>query len=125
AVGDDVGGDGLHVLADRGRLQQVLLNLLSNAVKYNRGGGRVAVRCADAPGHRVAIRITDTGPGIAHEHIERLFLPFERLGAEGRGVEGTGLGLALSKHLVDLMGGRVEVETELGVGGTVSAELPR
>ena len=113
----------LHVLADRQRLQQVLLNLLSNAVKYNRPRGTVTIGCERAGDERVRISVTDTGPGIAAEKLERLFVPFDRLGAEATGVEGTGLGLALSKSLVAAMSGTMDVRSEPGTGSTFSVEL--
>jgi signal transduction histidine kinase/ActR/RegA family two-component response regulator len=112
-----------HVLADRQRLQQVLLNLLSNAVKYNRENGRVTVSTAAAADGRVRIRVTDTGPGIPAEHQARLFTPFERLGADATGEEGTGLGLTLSRHLVEAMDGLLHVESEVGVGSTFAVDL--
>ena len=112
-----------YVLADRQRLQQVLLNLLSNAVKYNREGG--GVRCSTrSVGERLRIAVSDDGMGIPAAELERLFVPFERLGVERSGVEGTGLGLALSKQLVDAMGGTLEVESEPGRGSTFAVELP-
>jgi len=113
-----------YVTADRQRLKQVLLNLLSNAVKYNRPGGSVTVRCLRAAGGEVRIEVIDDGPGIAPEYLNRLFVPFERLGAESSGVEGTGLGLALSKRLVEVMGGALEVDTAPGRGSTFSLSLP-
>ena len=113
-----------HVLADRQRLQQVLLNLLANAVKYNRTGGTVAVSCEEILGERLRILVRDTGHGISPDKLDRLFTPFDRLGAEGTGVEGTGLGLALSKHLVDVMGGTLDVTSQVGVGSTFAVELP-
>jgi PAS domain S-box-containing protein len=119
-----VADDRRHVVADRQRLQQVLLNLLSNAVKYNRTGGAVGVSCEERAGGRLRILVTDTGPGIAPGKLERLFTPFDRLGAEATGVEGTGLGLALSKHLVDAMGGTLDVTSQVGVGSTFAVELP-
>lgn len=112
-----------YVLADRHRLQQILLNLLANAVKYNRLGGSVAVAFARV-GATVRIEVTDTGPGIAHEQLDRLFVPFERLGAEYTSVEGTGIGLALSRQLAEAMGGSLGVETEMGRGSTFFVELP-
>ncbi len=113
-----------HVDADRQRLKQVLLNLLANAVKYNRDGGAVTAACEAAPGDRLRIRVSDTGPGIPPALLERLFMPFDRLGAEQSGVEGTGLGLALTKRLVEAMGGAVGVESALGQGSTFWVELP-
>ncbi len=114
----------LHVMADRQRLQQVLLNLLSNAVKYTARGGTATASAFPAASGRVRVQVADTGMGIAADKLERLFTPFDRLGAESLGVEGTGLGLALSRHLVDTMGGSLVVETEPGRGSTFSIELP-
>jgi signal transduction histidine kinase/ActR/RegA family two-component response regulator len=113
----------VHVLADRQRLQQVLLNLLSNGVKYNRAGGTVTVACVEVGGRRLRIDVTDTGQGIAPDKLERLFTPFDRLGAEASAVEGTGLGLALSKSLVEAMGGTLQVGSQPGVGCTFSVDL--
>jgi PAS domain S-box-containing protein len=110
--------------ADEQRTKQVLLNLLSNAIKYNRGGGEVHVRIAPAGDGRMAIRITDTGQGIAPENLKRLFSPFDRLGAEQSSIEGTGLGLALSKLMAEAMHGRLDVESEVDVGSTFVLELP-
>jgi len=114
----------LHVLADRQRLKQVMLNLLSNAVKYNRQGGEVAVTWEKATGGRLRVKVTDTGPGIPEADIDRVFEAFERLGAEASGVEGTGLGLALSRGLVEAMEGTIDVESEVGVGSVFVVELP-
>jgi signal transduction histidine kinase/ActR/RegA family two-component response regulator len=113
----------LHVLADRQRLQQVLLNFLSNAIKYNRAGGTVTASCARGEGSRLAVTVTDTGPGIAPDKLARLFVPFDRLGAEGSGIEGTGLGLALSKSLVEAMGGAIRVQSREDEGSTFAVEL--
>jgi CheY-like chemotaxis protein len=128
AKGVELGGSGdgadHYVLADRQRLRQVLLNLLSNAVKYNRPGGVVSVAYEAAPGDRLRLAVTDTGPGIASSFFDRMFRPFERLGAEGTGVEGTGLGLALSKGLVEAMGGTLDASSVLGEGSTFWVELP-
>lgn len=111
------------VVADRQRLKQVLLNLLSNAVKYNRKGGLVAVSCETMPEGRLRIKVSDTGPGIAQEQLERLFVPFERLGAEQTAIEGTGLGLALSKRLVEAMGGTLGVDSIVDQGSSFWVEL--
>lgn len=121
---DEAESPDLHVLADRHRLKQVLLNLLSNAVKYNHEGGTVRF-CWAAVDDDVCIEVKDTGAGIAEESLERLFVPFDRIDAEGTGVEGTGLGLTVSKRLVEVMAGRLTVESEVGVGSTFSVELPR
>jgi PAS domain S-box-containing protein len=114
----------LHVLADKQRLKQVLLNLLSNAVKYNGAGGTVHLSFGASNG-KVRISVSDTGPGIPGNKLDQLFVPFERLGAEGTAEEGTGLGLALSKRLMEAMGGALGVESEVGKGSTFWAELPR
>jgi PAS domain S-box-containing protein len=113
----------VFALADRQRLKQVLLNLLSNAVKYNREGGSVTVQCEPVGDDRLRIAVVDTGYGIAPEHLERLFRPFDRLGAEQGSTEGTGMGLALSKGLVEAMGGSIGVQSTLDVGSTFWLEL--
>ncbi|MGH2573010.1 MAG: PAS domain S-box protein, partial [Actinomycetota bacterium] len=113
-----------HVLADRQRLKQVLLNVLSNAVKYNREGGTVTLSYQKAREGWFRIAIADTGDGIDPADLHRLFTPFERLGIERTGVEGTGIGLALSKRLVDLMGGEIGAESRVGVGSTFWIQLP-
>jgi PAS domain S-box-containing protein len=112
-------GSGPHsfVLADRQRLKQAMLNLLANAVKYNHEGGSATV-AVERMGESITIRVSDTGPGIRSEDQERLFSPFDRLGAERTGIEGTGLGLALTKALVEGMGGAIGVESEIGTGST-------
>jgi PAS domain S-box-containing protein len=117
------GDEDLWVRADLQRLKQVLLNLLSNAVKYNRPGGHVAVRMAAAGPDRAQIVVRDDGPGIDPTMIDRVFSPFERLGAEQTSVEGTGLGLALSRGMIEAMGGRIEVRSELGEGTAFTIEL--
>ncbi|HEV8649129.1 MAG TPA: ATP-binding protein [Actinomycetes bacterium] len=112
-----------HVHADRQRLKQVLLNLLSNAVKYNRAGGSVHLACERAQGERLQVKVTDTGPGIAPESLERLFVPFERLTNEQSLIEGTGLGLPLSLRLAEAMGGTLALTTTVGQGSTFWVEL--
>jgi CheY-like chemotaxis protein len=116
--------DTFHVLADRQRLLQVMLNLLSNAVKYNRSGGRVGVAVEAVSPVLVRITVTDTGNGIRAQDIDRVFDPFDRLGAESSGVEGTGVGLTLSKYLVERMGGTIEVHSRIGEGTTFTVDLP-
>ena len=112
-----------HVMADRQRLHQVLLNLASNAIKYNRPNGSVRISC-DAENERVVrIKVEDTGNGISTEDQARLFAPFERLAAAQTDVEGTGLGLALSKHLIEAMGGAVGLASQVGKGSTFWVEL--
>ena len=110
------------VLADRQRLLQVLLNLLSNAVKYNRPSGSVRLSVS-VHGDRARLAVSDTGRGIAVEHLPKLFEPFERLGAEHSAIEGTGVGLTLTKRLVEQMGGTVEVQSVVGAGSVFVVEL--
>jgi len=121
--------DDLYVRADRQRLVQILLNLLSNAVKYNRPGGAVRLLCDDVtgPDGRRAIRlgVRDSGLGIPADKLDRIFIPFERLGAEQSQEEGTGLGLALSMRLAEAMVGKLTVESTVGVGSTFWVELPQ
>ena len=111
------------VLADRIRLKQVLLNLVSNAIKYNRRRGRVRVHIAlrDA---QVRIAIADEGPGLSPQQCARLFRAFERLDAGDSAVEGAGLGLALSRQLIDAMGGEIGVDSQPGQGSTFWVRLP-
>ena len=120
---DADGIEALHVRADRQRLKQVLVNLVSNAVKYNKDGGHVQISCARQAG-TVRIQVSDTGPGIPPQKKALLFHPFERLGAELSAIEGTGLGLAVSKGLTEAMGGRIGLESTVDVGSTFWVELP-
>ncbi|MFO1329781.1 MAG: PAS domain S-box protein [Rubrivivax sp.] len=113
----------LTVWADRTRLKQVLLNLLSNAIKYNRPGGEVELD-AESLGPRVRIWVRDTGPGLTAEQQARLFQAFERLGAERGTIEGSGIGLLVSRHLVEAMGGSIGVDSAVGRGSTFWVELP-
>jgi signal transduction histidine kinase/ActR/RegA family two-component response regulator len=115
--------DEAYVLADRLRLRQVLLNLLSNGVKYNHAGGWVRVTVAPVADHRLEIRVTDSGHGIPEDKLALLFTPFERLGAELGHIEGTGLGLALSKGLVERMGGSIRAENSVDGGATFAVAL--
>ncbi|MCA1596940.1 MAG: response regulator, partial [Chloroflexi bacterium] len=119
--------DELHVMADQQRFKQLLINLLSNAVKYNRENGRVVVGCTvgcigSAPTLRVSV--SDTGSGLSDADVKRLFIPFERLGAGRSAIEGTGIGLALCKRLVEAMGGAIGVESTVGEGSVFWIELP-
>jgi PAS domain S-box-containing protein len=106
-----------YVIADRRRLRQVLLNLLTNAIKFNRPNGSVTVTCRQREG-TIVLRVQDSGYGVEPDELERMFQPFERLRAEERGIEGTGVGLALSKRLTEAMGGAIGVESQPGVGST-------
>jgi PAS domain S-box-containing protein len=112
-----------EVLSSARRFTQVILNLLSNAVKFNRAGGAIAVSCAKIE-DRLRIKVADTGRGISAENMAKLFGPFERLDAEDAVIEGTGLGLSLSKHLIEAMGGKIGVESVPGEGTTFWVDLP-
>jgi PAS domain S-box-containing protein len=112
------------VLADPVRLRQVIVNLMSNAAKYNRKHGQVWINAVVSAGQRVRLSVRDTGHGIAPEQMPSLFRTFERLGAEHSGIEGNGIGLALSKQLAELMGGSIGVESRVGEGSTFWIELP-
>ncbi|MBI2221200.1 MAG: PAS domain-containing protein [Acidobacteria bacterium] len=114
-----------HVLADRHRLTQVLLNLLSNAVKYNHRGGSIEVSCLAHGLDRLRIVVSDTGPGIPPDKVPRLFVPFDRLGAEQSQTEGTGLGLTVARELARAMSGEIGLETREGAGSSFWIELPR
>jgi PAS domain S-box-containing protein len=115
----------VYVLADRQRFKQVLLNLLTNGVKYTPREGKVVVTYHPSGKENLRISVSDTGQGIAAENLTRLFTPFDRLGAELSNVEGTGLGLALCKRLMDAMGGSIGVESTVGKGSTFWLELPK
>jgi PAS domain S-box-containing protein len=109
--------------ADRTRLKQVLINLLANAIKYNQTGGTVVVECAPSAGEGARISIRDTGQGLDPEKLTQLFQPFNRLGQEAGAEEGTGIGLVMSKRVVELMGGVMGVESTVGQGSVFWFEL--
>jgi len=115
----------LAVFADRQRLAQVLVNLISNAVKYNHRNGTITISCAEDGTSQASIVVTDTGPGLAPDDLERIFIPFERLGAERTGVEGTGIGLPLARALTEAMKGQLTVSSVLGQGAVFTASLTR
>jgi PAS domain S-box-containing protein len=111
------------VLADRTRLRQILLNLLANAAKYNRESGSVRLHCEPGEDDRIRLCVTDTGAGIEPDKLPRLFHAFERLGAEDSFIEGTGIGLALSRQLAELMGATLGVDSVPGRGSTFWIDL--
>jgi len=111
------------VSADRTRVKQVLINLLSNAIKYNRAGGSVDVTCSVNNAKRVRISVQDTGEGLSPEKLAQLFQPFNRLGQEASAEEGTGIGLVVSKRLVELMGGDIGAVSTVGLGSVFWIEL--
>ncbi|MDB5916989.1 MAG: hybrid sensor histidine kinase/response regulator [Massilia sp.] len=105
-----------YIHADRTRVKQVMINLLSNAVKYNTTGGSVIVQCVASGKGRVRITVKDTGAGLAPAQLQQLFQPFNRIGQEQSAEEGTGIGLVVTKQLVELMGGQIGVESSVGIG---------
>jgi signal transduction histidine kinase len=111
------------VLADSTRVKQVLLNLLTNAIKYNRTAGRVDVHCSVTADQQMRVSVADTGQGLSAAQMAQLFQPFNRLGQETGSAPGTGIGLVISKRLVDLMGGRIGVDSTVGVGSCFWFEL--
>ena len=122
--------DAQGVIADALRLKQVLTNLLSNAVKYNRQGGALTVTArrvkalGDEAGDSVEVAVSDTGLGLTPEQLTALFQPYNRLGREGSGIEGTGIGLVISRSLAELMGGALTASSEAGVGAIFTLRLP-
>lgn len=121
-VTDDL--KGWSVRADRTRLKQVILNLVSNAIKYNRPDGRVKISIQPQRENQLRIEVTDTGLGISPDKLDQLFVPFSRLGQEESAIEGTGIGLALTQRVTEMMGGTVGVQSVLGSGSAFWIELP-
>jgi signal transduction histidine kinase/CheY-like chemotaxis protein len=120
AISPEVGA----VLGDATRLKQVLTNLLSNAVKYNRDEGRVTLSARRLGQEQVEVTVADTGMGLTPEQLAALFQPYNRLGREGSGIEGTGIGLVISRRLAELMGGTISVASEAGAGSVFTLRLP-
>jgi PAS domain S-box-containing protein len=125
----ETGNENRFVKADRQRLKQVLLNLLSNAIKYNVAGGSVSIKAskkvvASSESPEIRISVMDTGMGISEENVRKLFVPFERIGAEKTATEGTGLGLSVVKKLVEAMGGKLGVKSMPGEGSEFWVEFP-
>ena len=116
--------DNTYVMADRQRFKQVLLNLLTNAVKYTPRNGRVSVSFASRDQQTIRVAVSDNGSGIAEDKLSRLFIPFDRLGAEQSTVQGTGLGLALCRRLIQAMSGAIGVDSVVGQGSTFWVDLP-
>jgi signal transduction histidine kinase len=114
----------LLILADRRRLMQILLNLISNAVKYNRPAGTITVRAGAGLDDDGWIEVIDTGRGMPYVDLDRVFVPFERLSAARRGIEGSGLGLAVSRALAEAMDGCLDVASTLGAGSVFTLRLP-
>jgi len=104
-------------------VRQITLNLLSNAVKYNRESGSIAISSRTA-GDVVSVTVSDTGPGIAEKDLSRLFQPFERLGVQTGEIDGTGIGLAISRGLMEMMGGTIDVSSVVGEGTRFTITLP-
>jgi signal transduction histidine kinase/ActR/RegA family two-component response regulator len=124
-ISPDCADPAVAVYADRRRLSQVLVNLFSNAIKYNHPGGAVSILCrADGPA-RASVTVADTGPGISDANLERIFVPFERLGAELTGIEGTGIGLPLARAFTEAMGGQLTASSTVGEGSSFTISLPR
>ena len=114
-----------YVRADRTRVKQVLINLLSNAIKYNKDQGAVTVEWTLRPPDSIRLSVRDTGEGLAPQHFAQLFMPFNRLGKEAGAEEGTGIGLVLAKRLVEMMGGAMGAESDVGVGSVFWFEVKR
>lgn len=112
------------VMADSTRLKQVILNLLTNAIKYNKQFGHVEMSCEPENDDKLLIKVKDTGIGIAKELFDEVFMPFNRLSAVNSSIEGTGIGLTLSRKLITEMNGDIEFESELGVGSCFTIRVP-
>ncbi len=114
----------ISIIGDATRVKQTVVNLLSNAVKYNREGGEVMISAEVRDDKRLALSVRDTGHGISEEQMDDLFTPFNRLGVEGQNVEGSGIGLTITKKLMQMMGGDILVESEKDVGSTFTLLMP-
>ena len=118
--------DHIFIRADKQRLKQVMINIITNAIKYNRENGEVWIKTTVIPslqGTRIRLMVKDSGVGISETNLSKVFMPFERIGAEHHAIEGTGLGLAVVKQLTELMGGTVGVESVEGQGTTFWVDL--
>ena len=110
---------------DRQRLRQVLLNLISNAIKYNNMGGKVTVSAQEVDENGVELIVEDTGIGMAEDDLERLYEPFVRFGERRKSVDGHGIGMMISRQLVETLGGEIAVTSELGRGTRVCVRMPK
>ncbi len=124
-ISPDCADPAVAVYADRRRLSQVLVNLFSNAIKYNHPGGAVSILCRTDGPAQASVTVVDTGPGISDANLERIFVPFERLGAEQTGIEGTGIGLPLARAFTEAMGGQLTASSTVGEGSSFTISLPR
>ncbi|RZK98588.1 MAG: ATP-binding protein, partial [Rubrivivax sp.] len=120
----DLSPDAQDVLADATRLRQVLINLLSNAVKYNQEGGEVHLKARRLDASWVEVSVADTGPGLTEAQMAQLFQPFNRLGREMGGIEGTGIGLVITQRLLELMNSSLSVSSTFGSGAVFSFKIP-
>lgn len=114
-----------EVLADPTRLSQILINLISNAIKYNRDNGVIKIACSEKEVGKISVSVKDNGVGIASEKLDKVFMPFERLGEEYSNIEGAGIGLSLTKQIVELMGGNITVESEKNIGSNFTFQLTK
>lgn len=114
----------LAILADSNRLQQILINLISNAIKYGRDNSQITIQ-TEEKAKTVRITVIDQGQGISKDKLSQVFIPFDRLGAEKTTIKGTGIGLVVTKHLIEIMHGKIGVESELGKGTQFWFELPK
>ena len=113
-----------HLWADRSRVRQILLNFLSNAIKYNKKGGTVTVSAIPLDDKKIRIQVEDTGSGIANDYHSQVFEPFNRLGREADGSEGSGIGLAITKQIAEILGGTIGFKSQEGLGSTFWVDLP-
>ncbi len=113
----------IFVYTDRTKLKQILINLISNAIKYNRPGGTVTIKCQRNDKQWVSISVKDSGHGLSPEKLEQLYQAYNRLGQEDGPEEGTGIGLTVTKRLIEMLGGNIGVESTVGVGSIFWIEL--
>jgi len=124
-IDDLTAGRSVSVRADALRLKQAILNLLSNAIKYNRPGGNIVISCEPLPENRIRITVEDTGYGIPRDRFHEVFKPFSRLGFSNSAIEGAGIGLLITRRLIDAMGGQLDFSSEEGVGSRFWIDIER